>query len=116
MPVEARRAGVVLVDVPERAVVAGIDPHRTVVAPPIVAELRTQTFPEARLRLHRAGRIGWRPASVANRRKPERTGHAVSKSHVPRLIHRNAAPPPVIAAAGGEGALLKQRERSAGRD
>src|SRR5919109_3001413 len=94
LPAPRRGHLVVLVDVPEGAVVDGVDVHRGVVAPAGAAGLRARAVNQHTLAEgHLAQRIALQPAGIADARVDCLAGHAVPEAHVAPLVHRDAAHP-----------------------
>src|ERR1019366_2548171 len=97
----------VLVRVPERAVVHGIDGHGAVIAPSTEpCELRTAARLNNGLRLHCAQRIGREPPGVPDRRENTAAGRAVAQRNIPLLVHGDAPHPAVSSIRRSERPLL----------
>ena len=100
---------VILVRVPERAVVTGIDVHRGVVSPARVCGRLHATAVDdgAFAQSHHAQRIAGEPPRVATAWKNiYSVYYAITKSHVPFLVLRDAAHPAMHAVAWGVRPLL----------
>src|SRR5262249_36776022 len=78
VPGRCIRGGLIFLRVPESAVVTGIDLHRGVVAPAVIAGLRSETYSERSFRLQGAERIANLPSRIANRGVRSRARDAVA--------------------------------------
>src|SRR5215813_1751563 len=102
---------IVLVDVPERAVIRGIDCQVGVIAPAGVgSRLHTgAVYDRAFAQSHLAKRIASKPAGVSDTRKHGGAIHyAIAKSHVTVLILGDAAQPAMDAVVWCKRSLLIQ--------
>src|SRR5207248_10862486 len=104
-PVERAVHLLVLVRVPERAVVARVHLKRRVVAPPAQIGLRSGAFQNAGFRLQCACWITWHPSGEANRGVDNAARSAVADGDIVRLIHRRACHP-TVSGIRSERALL----------
>src|SRR6266508_176091 len=109
LPAPGRGHRVVLVDIPEGAVVGGVDVHRGVVAPagePV--GLGAAAVDDDALALRECvGGVAREPAGVADPREDvDPVGHAVAEGHVALLVLGDAAHPAVDAVVGRVGGLL----------
>src|SRR5258708_571356 len=103
---------VVLIHVPERAVVRGIDIHRGVVAPPRVGgSLHAGAVDDCRFAERHLSRcIAGEPPGVANSRVHiHPIDDTVAESHVAVLVLGDAAHPAMDPVTGRIGTLLKER-------
>src|SRR5438874_11837025 len=104
--------GIVLIHVPERAVISGVDIHRGVVAPAgIGGRLYARAVDDDALAQgHLAQGIAVEPARVADAWiHIHSVDHAVAQRHVALPIHCDASHPAMHAVAGCIGALLIDR-------
>src|SRR4029453_17779487 len=111
------RHRVVLVDVPEGAVVHRVDVHRGVVAPAGVGvRLHPRTVDDHSFaERHLPKRVAGEPARIADAREDGRPfADAVPQPHVPVLVCGHAPHPAVHPVVRGVGALLEDAVRAAG--
>ncbi len=106
------RRGQILIDIPEGAIVAWVNLHGGVIAPPRVSGLGTRSFPKARLARHSSERVGWNPARISHCWINRAARNGISKRDVSCLIHSRAPHPPE-AVVGSVGSLLIWRETGA---
>ncbi len=113
LEVETGGRGVVLLRVPERAVVDRVDGHRAVVAPPAVAvHLAAGAGEPDVLGAHEPERVAGEPARDADRGVHGRARLRVSEGHVAVSVHRDRTHPSE-AVVRGVGPLLVDRRRGA---
>src|SRR5262245_34052095 len=115
LPAPRRRRLVVLVDVPEGAVVGGINIHRRVITPAVADSLRAcSIYEHGFTEGHLSQWVTAEPAGVADTREDRRrVGDAEAECHVAVLIHCDTAHPAVHAVIGGVRALLEEGDLAA---
>ena len=107
--------GVVLLGVPEGAVVGRIHAHRAVVAPAVGAGLRAGAVDQHPFGLrHLAGDLTVEAAGIADAGIDAAVGDAVSDRGVAVAVGGDGGHPTIDAVAGVEAALLEQGRRAAG--
>ena len=114
-PVEARGGVVVLLRVPEGAIVHGVDRHVAVVAP-AADRVRLAARPVDEVRLALAHRVGWvagESPRVPDLRMDGGVGGAEAERHVAAVVHGDAAHP-APGVVGLVGALLDEARRARG--
>src|SRR5205807_4144124 len=116
LPVEGSVGGDVLVDVPERAVVAGVDRDGAVVTPTAQAlrGLGPGAVDDRPLPLrHGPRRIARQPARVVNLGVERAAAEAETEAHVAGMVHGDAAHPAIVGVRR-VGSLLIDGEAAAG--
>src|SRR5262249_39010363 len=107
-PVEAARRLQVLVRVPERAIVDGVDGHRAVVPPAAEApRLRPDTGRQGVLGLHRPRRVADEATGVADAWPYAAARDAIAEEHVALLVLGDR-PHPARGRVGGERPRLEE--------
>lgn len=95
----------VLIRIPERTIVHGIDAHTGIVTPPGTPGLTARATEENGFRLHDPQEIGGNPTREADRWKYRGTRNAIPQCNVARSVHCDAAHPAMLR-VGAKRALL----------
>src|SRR5260370_14947872 len=94
VPVKASCGFVVLLGIPEGAVIRGINSHAAIVAPAVEAvclDARARDYPLRRF--HLAQRVGWNAAYILDARFDRGVRLAITEGNVSDLVHADASHP-----------------------
>src|SRR5713226_4693645 len=94
IPVKASRGFVVLLGIPEGAVIRGINSHAAIVAPAVEAVCLDARARDYLLRgFHLAQRVGWDAPYILNARFHRAVRLGVTQGNVSDLVHADASHP-----------------------